>query len=73
MVYLSRGACQSSIKYLLLFKLLWHFESIEAHSAAMLDLRNRILPSNFLSEFPGEAAFCFWLQHPEPSSRPTTR
>ncbi|KAL2490286.1 Protein SUPPRESSOR OF PHYTOCHROME-A1 [Abeliophyllum distichum] len=58
---------------LLLFELLWHFVSIEAHSAAMLDLRHRILPSNFLSESPKEAAFCFRLLHPEPSSRPTTR
>ncbi|XP_022866550.1 protein SUPPRESSOR OF PHYA-105 1-like [Olea europaea var. sylvestris] len=58
---------------LLLFELLWHFESIEAHSAAMLDLSHRILPSNFLSESPKEAAFCFWLLHPDPSSRPTTR
>ncbi|CAI9768853.1 unnamed protein product [Fraxinus pennsylvanica] len=58
---------------LLLFELLWHFESIEAHSAAMLDLRNRILPPNFLSECPKEAAICFWMLHPEPPSRPTTR
>ncbi|KAL0412138.1 UNVERIFIED_CONTAM: protein suppressor of phya 1 [Sesamum latifolium] len=58
---------------LLLFELLCHFESNEAHSAAMLDLHHRILPPSFLSESPKEAGFCFWLLHPEPSSRPTTR
>ncbi|KAK6141049.1 hypothetical protein DH2020_025209 [Rehmannia glutinosa] len=30
-------------------------------------------PSRFLSGNPKEAAFCFRLLHPEPSSRPTTR
>ncbi|PIM99476.1 eIF-2alpha kinase PEK/EIF2AK3 [Handroanthus impetiginosus] len=58
---------------LLLFEFLCHFESMEAHSAAMMDLHDRILPPCFLSENPKEAGFCFWLLHPEPSSRPTTR
>lgn len=58
---------------LLLFEFLCHFESIEAHSAAMLDVQHRILPPFFLSKSPKEAGFCFWLLHPKPSSRPTTR
>ncbi|KAI3449247.1 hypothetical protein Pfo_005912 [Paulownia fortunei] len=58
---------------LLLFECLCHFESMEAHSAAMLGLHHRILPPHFLSESPKEAGFCFWLLHPEPASRPTTR
>ncbi|KAL8541076.1 hypothetical protein ACS0TY_002384 [Phlomoides rotata] len=58
---------------LLLFEILCHFDSIEAHSAAMLDLHHRILPPYFLSQSPREAGLCFWLLHPEYSSRPTTR
>ncbi|KAL3517259.1 hypothetical protein ACH5RR_024161 [Cinchona calisaya] len=58
---------------ILLFELLCHFESSDLHFTAMLDLRDRILPANFLSENPKEAGFCFWLLHPEPSFRPTTR
>ncbi|KAL0347739.1 UNVERIFIED_CONTAM: protein suppressor of phya 1 [Sesamum calycinum] len=58
---------------LLLFECLCHFGSNEAHSSAMLDLHHRILPPSFLSESPKEAGFCFWLLHPEPSCRPTTR
>ncbi|KAL3829733.1 hypothetical protein ACJIZ3_018535 [Penstemon smallii] len=46
---------------------------MEAHSAAMMELQHLILPPRFLSENPKEAGFCFWLLHPEPSSRPTTR
>ncbi|KAM7472276.1 hypothetical protein LguiA_010459 [Lonicera macranthoides] len=57
----------------LLFELLCCFETIEAHSAAMLELRQRILTPNFLSEHPKEAGYCLWLLHPDPSSRPTTR
>ncbi|MCL7029016.1 hypothetical protein MKW94_001573 [Papaver nudicaule] len=57
----------------LLFELFCWFESSEVHTAAMLDLRHRILPPNFLSESPKEAGSCLWLLHPEPSSRPTTR
>ncbi|KAF8413287.1 hypothetical protein HHK36_001263 [Tetracentron sinense] len=57
----------------LLFELLCCYESWEAHAMVMLNLRNRILPPNFLSETPKEAGFCLWLLHPEPSSRPTTR
>ncbi|XP_022757507.1 protein SUPPRESSOR OF PHYA-105 1-like [Durio zibethinus] len=56
-----------------LFELLCCFESMEQHSAMMLDLSQRILPPNFLSESPKEAGFCLWLLHPEPLSRPTTR
>ncbi|CAK7348761.1 unnamed protein product [Dovyalis caffra] len=57
----------------LLFELLSRFESCEEHSAVMLDLHDRILPPNFLSENQREAGFCLWLLHPEPSSRPTAR
>ncbi|TYI00061.1 hypothetical protein ES332_A11G107700v1 [Gossypium tomentosum] len=56
-----------------LFELLCCFESMEQHSAVMADLSQRILPPNFLSESPKEAAFCLWLLHPGPLSRPTTR
>ncbi|KAK8693593.1 hypothetical protein V6N13_071170 [Hibiscus sabdariffa] len=56
-----------------LFELLCCFESVEQHSAMMSDLSQRILPPNFLSESPKEAAFCLMLLHPEPLSRPTTR
>lgn len=71
----SSGLLSSNIYNLgiLLFELLCQFASPELHFAAMLDLRNRILPANFLSENPKEAGFCFWLLHPEPSCRPTTR
>ncbi|KAL1546856.1 ornithine decarboxylase antizyme with +1 programmed ribosomal shift Spa1 [Salvia divinorum] len=58
---------------LLLFEFLCHFESIEAHTAAMADLHHCILPPSFLSRSHKEAGFCLWLLHPEPSSRPTTR
>ncbi|WOG90404.1 hypothetical protein DCAR_0209648 [Daucus carota subsp. sativus] len=57
----------------LLFELLCSFDSERGHDVAMLDVRNRILPPNFLSGSPREAGFCLWLLHPEPSSRPTTR
>ncbi|GAA0150260.1 hypothetical protein LIER_09239 [Lithospermum erythrorhizon] len=57
----------------LLFELLGSFDSGKLHSAAMLDLRYRILPPDFLQEHPREAGFCLWLLHPEPSSRPATR
>ncbi|KAH1081017.1 hypothetical protein J1N35_020778 [Gossypium stocksii] len=56
-----------------LFELLCCFESMEQHSAMMSDLSQRILPPNFLSESPKEAAFCLWLLHPGPLSRPTAR
>ncbi|KAG9448389.1 hypothetical protein H6P81_014517 [Aristolochia fimbriata] len=55
-----------------LFELLCSFESSNLHTAAMSDLRHRILPSTFLSENHKEAGFCLWLLHPEPSSRPKT-
>ncbi|KAA8520719.1 hypothetical protein F0562_015009 [Nyssa sinensis] len=73
---LNEGGLLSSNIYrlgVLLFELLCYFESSEVHSKAMLDLHHRILPPNFLSENPMEAAFCLWLLHPEPSCRPTTR
>ncbi|KAL5571377.1 hypothetical protein UlMin_020974 [Ulmus minor] len=57
----------------LLFELLCCSESWEVHSAVMMDMRNRILPRNFLSENPKEAGFCLWLLHPYPSSRPSVR
>ncbi|KAL7125735.1 hypothetical protein ABFS83_14G136300 [Erythranthe nasuta] len=53
--------------------ILYQLESIEELSAAMVDLQRRIVPPRFLSESPEEAGFCFWLLHPYPSSRPTTR
>ncbi|KAK9103821.1 hypothetical protein Sjap_021075 [Stephania japonica] len=71
-----RGPSFSSNVYalgVLLFELFCCFESWEVHAATMLDLRHRILPPNFLSEYPKEAGFCLWLLHPEPSSRPSTR
>ncbi|KAJ0609382.1 putative transcription factor WD40-like family [Helianthus annuus] len=57
----------------LLFELLGSFESGREHVAAMMNLRQRILPPRFLSENPKEAGYCFWLLHPEASARPTTR
>ncbi|KAL5727108.1 hypothetical protein ACHQM5_000339 [Ranunculus cassubicifolius] len=57
----------------LLFELFCSYESWDVHTAAMLDLRYRILPPTFLSEYPKEAGFCLWLLHPEPSSRPKVR
>ncbi|KAE9597807.1 hypothetical protein Lal_00013927 [Lupinus albus] len=71
------GGCTTSSNIyclgVLFFELLGHFDSERAHSAAMSDLRHRILPPLFLSQNPKEAGFCLWLLHPEPSSRPTTR
>ncbi|KAJ7952114.1 Protein SPA1-RELATED like [Quillaja saponaria] len=70
------GCTMSSNIYclgVLLFELLGHFDSERVHLTAMSDLRNRILPPNFLSENPKEAGFCLWLLHPDCSSRPTTR
>ncbi|XP_047337560.1 protein SPA1-RELATED 2-like [Impatiens glandulifera] len=57
----------------LLFELIGSFASERACAAAMLDLRHRILPPNFLAESPKEAGFCLWLLHPEASSRPAAR
>ncbi|KAJ4806766.1 Protein SPA1-RELATED 2 [Rhynchospora pubera] len=57
----------------LLFELFSYFETRELHSAAMSDLRHRILPPNFLAENPKEAGFCLWLLHPDPVSRPKAR
>ncbi|CAL2241955.1 unnamed protein product [Prunus armeniaca] len=71
-----RGSTLSSNVYclgVLLFELLCRCESWEVHCAVMLDLHHRILPPKFLSQNPLEAGFCFWLLHPEPLARPTTR
>lgn len=57
----------------LLFELFCSFESWEMHTTAMMDLRHRIFPPNFLSDYPKEAVFCLWLLHPEPYSRPSSR
>lgn len=55
------------------FQLLGKFESDGARAAAMSNLRERILPPNFLADNLKEVGFCLWLLHPEPASRPTTR
>lgn len=57
----------------LFFELFCPFSSWEEHSRLMLDLRHRIIPPHLLSDRPKEAAFCLWLLHPEPVSRPKTR
>ncbi|XP_022995466.1 protein SPA1-RELATED 2-like [Cucurbita maxima] len=57
----------------LLFELLGKFESDGTLAAAMSNLRDRILPPNFLADNLKEVGFCLWLLHPEPASRPTTR
>jgi len=38
---------------------------------ALTNLRNNILPSDFLQEYPKESAFIFWLLSPAPEDRPT--
>ncbi|CAL5096331.1 unnamed protein product [Urochloa decumbens] len=70
-----KGTFPSNIYSLgvLLFELFCCSETWEAHCAAMSNLRQRILPPNFLSESPKEAGFCLWLLHPDPSSRPKAR
>ncbi|KAM1019471.1 hypothetical protein ACFX13_041557 [Malus domestica] len=71
-----RGCTLSSNVYslgILLFELLYRCNSWEVLSAVMWDLHDRILPPKFLSQNPSGAGFCFWLLHPEPLSRPTTR
>ncbi|WOL00774.1 hypothetical protein Cni_G09487 [Canna indica] len=74
---LSEGFCSSSSNIyglgVLLFELFCHFETREAHYAAMLNLRHRILPPTLLSEHPREAGICLWMLHPDPSSRPKIR
>ncbi|KAH7423262.1 hypothetical protein KP509_12G047000 [Ceratopteris richardii] len=57
----------------LFFELFCPFGSWDEHVKVMQDLRHRILPSNLLSDRPKEAAFCLWLLHPEPNSRPKSR
>ncbi|BBN06975.1 protein SPA1-related 3/4 [Marchantia polymorpha subsp. ruderalis] len=55
------------------FELFCTFGSEAERIRVMSDLRHRILPPRLLSECPKEAAFCLWLLHPEPSSRPKAR
>ncbi|KAK3008309.1 hypothetical protein RJ639_013573 [Escallonia herrerae] len=71
----NRGLLSSNIYSLgvLLFELLYCSAPSERLSEAMLDLRHRILPPEFLSRNPKEAGFCLWLLHPDPLSRPSTR
>ncbi|XP_062232188.1 protein SUPPRESSOR OF PHYA-105 1-like isoform X2 [Phragmites australis] len=71
----SKGTFPSNIYSLgvLLFELFCCCETWEVHCAAMSNLRQRILPPNFLSESPKEAGFCLWLLHPDPCSRPKAR
>ncbi|RCV16456.1 hypothetical protein SETIT_3G139600v2 [Setaria italica] len=70
-----KGTFPSNIYSLgvLLFELFCCSETWEVHCAAMSNLRQRILPPNFLSESPKEAGFCLWLLHPDPCSRPKAR
>ncbi|KAL3695159.1 hypothetical protein R1sor_008810 [Riccia sorocarpa] len=55
------------------FELFCTFATEAERIRVMSDLRHRILPPRLLSECPKEAAFCLWLLHPEPSSRPKAR
>ncbi|CAM6128400.1 unnamed protein product [Calypogeia fissa] len=57
----------------LFFELFSTFPTEAERVRAMSDLRHRILPPRLLSECPKEAAFCLWLLHPEPNSRPKAR
>ncbi|XP_066363370.1 protein SUPPRESSOR OF PHYA-105 1-like [Miscanthus floridulus] len=70
-----KGTFPSNIYSLgvLLFELFCCSETWEVHCAAMSNLRQRILPPNFLSESPKEAGFCLWLLHPDPCSRPKAK
>lgn len=58
---------------ILLFELLCCCKTWKLHSAAMLNLRHRILPPTFVSESLKEVGFILWLLHPDPSCRPRTR
>ncbi|XP_059277119.1 protein SPA1-RELATED 3-like isoform X2 [Lycium ferocissimum] len=66
------GTCASDIYRLgvLLFELFCTFNSSDEKIANMSCLRHRVLPPQLLLKWPKEAAFCLWLLHPEPSSRP---
>ncbi|KAF9666772.1 hypothetical protein SADUNF_Sadunf16G0263400 [Salix dunnii] len=68
----SPSSCDSDIYQLgvLLFELFSPFTSREDKSRTMSSLRHRVLPPQLLLKWPKEAAFCLWLLHPEPSSRP---
>eukprot|EP00850_Spirogloea_muscicola_P010076 SM000058S18506 [mRNA] locus=s58:255014:258826:- [translate_table: standard] len=54
----------------LFFELFCRIRSPAERAVVMADLRHRILPPRLLSECPKEAAFCLWLLHPQPTSRP---
>eukprot|EP00850_Spirogloea_muscicola_P017034 SM000142S00548 [mRNA] locus=s142:277986:283058:- [translate_table: standard] len=54
----------------LFFELFCRFRSPAERTVVMADLRHRILPPRLLLECPKEAAFCLWLLHPQPTSRP---
>lgn len=56
----------------LLFQLFCPFNSWEECLRLMSGLRHRILPPRLLSEQPKVAAFCLWMLHPDPDSRPKT-
>lgn len=49
------------------------FDSESSRDIAMFNLRNSILPLDFLAGNPREAELCLWLLHPEPSLRPSVR
>ncbi|KAJ6776288.1 PROTEIN SPA1-RELATED 3, partial [Salix koriyanagi] len=68
----SPSSCASDIYQLgvLLFELFSPFTLREDKSRTMSSLRHRVLPPQLLLKWPKEAAFCLWLLHPEPSSRP---
>ncbi|KAJ6752061.1 hypothetical protein OIU85_002480 [Salix viminalis] len=68
----SPTSCASDIYQLgvLLFELFSPFTLREDKSRTMSSLRHRVLPPQLLLKWPKEAAFCLWLLHPEPSSRP---
>ncbi|XXG77410.1 hypothetical protein AAC387_Pa08g1568 [Persea americana] len=54
----------------LLFELFCTFSSMEEKLRTMSNLRHRVLPPQLLLKCPKEAAFCLWLLHPQPNTRP---
>eukprot|EP01018_Ginkgo_biloba_P024724 Gb_03984 [translate_table: standard] len=54
----------------LFFELFCTFSSEVEQSRIMSDIRHRIPPPQLLLKWPKEVAFCLWLLHPEPHSRP---
>ncbi|KAL9662737.1 hypothetical protein QQ045_027571 [Rhodiola kirilowii] len=70
------GCTVSSNTYslgVLFFELLSCSRTPELLSAAMMNLRNRVLPPTLLSEHPKEVGFCLWLLHPDALLRPSVR